>query len=42
MPVTLFVDGDGNTVTTKRGALTLEQMRAEVLAVLDRNAVPGE
>ena len=38
MPVTLFVDGDGNTVTTKRGALTLEQMREEMLKVLNRES----
>jgi len=36
--VTLFVDGDGNTVTTKRGALTLEQMREEMLKVLNRES----
>jgi len=34
MPVTLFVDRDGNTITTKRGPLTLEQMREKTLSIL--------
>ena len=36
MPVTLFVNIDGNIVITKRGPMSLEEMREKTLQVLDR------
>jgi len=37
MPVTLFIDREGNTILIKRGFMTLEEMREKVLEILQTN-----